>query len=161
MCFHWIKEPKFNDVCVLFKQSNFCSRIPEMHSKMPRFQTFPTYSRLCTSFFLPHLLQSVCHLIKILLKTLVKGNKSFTHIEHRAGAVGSLNPRPDPWILTFVSVGFSPLFFFLFTSAMVRIAVDTTPKCVAHNLSDMRRLRSVRHSFASPQKSRRNCRSYV
>ena len=161
MCFHWIKEPKFNDVCVLFKQSNFCSRIPEMHSKMPRFQTFPTYSRLCTSFFLPHLLQSVCHLIKILLKTLVKGNKSFTHIEHRAGAVGSLNPRPDPWILTFVSVGSSPLFLFLFTSAMVRIAVDTTPKCVAQNLSDMRRLRSVRHSFASPQKSRRNCRSYV
>ena len=51
MCFHWIKEPKFNEVCVLFKQSNFCSRIPEMHSKMPRFQTFPRNSRFCREFF--------------------------------------------------------------------------------------------------------------
>ena len=48
---HWIKEPKVNDVCVLFKQYNFCSRIPEMHSKMPRFQTFPRNSRFCRVFF--------------------------------------------------------------------------------------------------------------
>ena len=48
---HWIKEPKVNDVCVLFKQYNFCSRIPEMHSKMPRFQTFPRNSRVCREFF--------------------------------------------------------------------------------------------------------------
>ena len=32
MCCHWIIKPKFNDVCVLFKHSNFCSRMLEMHS---------------------------------------------------------------------------------------------------------------------------------
>ena len=31
---------KFNDVCVLFKHSNFCSRMLEMHSKRPSFQFF-------------------------------------------------------------------------------------------------------------------------
>ena len=41
VCFYWIKKPKFNDVCVLFKHSNFCSIMVEMHSaKRPRFQTF-------------------------------------------------------------------------------------------------------------------------
>ena len=35
------KKPKFNDACVLFKHSNFCSRMLEMHSKRPRFQNFP------------------------------------------------------------------------------------------------------------------------
>ena len=34
------KKPKFNDVCILFKHSNFCSRVLEMHSKRPRFQNF-------------------------------------------------------------------------------------------------------------------------
>ena len=33
------ENPKlFNDVCVLFKHSNFCSRILEMQSKRPRLQ---------------------------------------------------------------------------------------------------------------------------
>ena len=40
MCCHWVKKPKFNDLCVLFKHSNFCSRMLEMHSKRPRFQNF-------------------------------------------------------------------------------------------------------------------------
>ena len=76
---HWIKKPKFNDVCVLFKQSNFCSRMLEMHFKKPRFQTFSKLAPLAlasctfaTSFSLLHLLQSICHLLKILLKTLYK-----------------------------------------------------------------------------------------
>ena len=72
MCCHWIKKPKFNDVCVLFKHSNFFSRMLEIHSKRPKFQNFfPGNSRLCGEFvFLLHLLQSFCHLLKILLKTL-------------------------------------------------------------------------------------------
>ena len=40
MCCHSIKKPKFNDVCVLFKSSNFSSRILEMYSKTPRFHKF-------------------------------------------------------------------------------------------------------------------------
>ena len=28
------KKPKFNDVCVLFKNSNFCSRMLKMYSKL-------------------------------------------------------------------------------------------------------------------------------
>ena len=33
------EKPKlFNDVCVLFKHSNFCSKILEMQSKRPRLQ---------------------------------------------------------------------------------------------------------------------------
>ena len=69
MCCHWITKPKFNKVCILFKHSNFCSRMLEMHSaypKRPRFQTFSRNSRLCREFFLLHLLQSFCHLLKIL-----------------------------------------------------------------------------------------------
>ena len=31
MCCHWIKKLKFNDICVLSKNSNFCSRMLEMH----------------------------------------------------------------------------------------------------------------------------------
>ena len=33
-------KPEFNDVCVLFKHSNFCSRMLEMHSEKPSFQNF-------------------------------------------------------------------------------------------------------------------------
>ena len=40
MCCHWLRKPKFNDVCVLFKHSNFCSRMLEMHSKRPKFENF-------------------------------------------------------------------------------------------------------------------------
>ena len=61
MYWHRIKKPKFNDVCALYKHSNFCSRMLEMHSKRPRFHA---------SIFLLHLLQSLCHLLKILLKAL-------------------------------------------------------------------------------------------
>ena len=56
----------------------FCSRMLEMHSKRPRFQIFPETHAFgtCKSclchwfFFLLHLLQSFCNLLKILLKTL-------------------------------------------------------------------------------------------
>ena len=40
MCCRWVKKPKFSDVYVLFKHSNFCSRILQMHSKWSRFQHF-------------------------------------------------------------------------------------------------------------------------
>ena len=50
MCCHWIKKPKFNDVCVLFEHSYFCYRMLEMHSKRPRFQTFSRNSHLCHKF---------------------------------------------------------------------------------------------------------------
>ena len=46
MCCHWIKKPKFNDVCVQFKRSNFCCRMLEMHSKRPRLQNFSRNSLL-------------------------------------------------------------------------------------------------------------------
>ena len=39
-------------------------------SKRPRFQSFSRKSHLYCKFFLPHLLQSFCHLLEILLKTL-------------------------------------------------------------------------------------------
>ena len=72
MCCHWIIKPKINDVCVLFKHSNFCSRMLAMHSmhsdfsRNSRSQVAPL-PRVC---FLRHLLQSFCHLLKILSKTL-------------------------------------------------------------------------------------------
>ena len=66
MCFHQIKKPKFNDVCLLFKHSNFCSRMLEMHSKGPRFQNFggghpsgpPRISRL------QHSVENCCQFVK-------------------------------------------------------------------------------------------------
>ena len=52
VCCHWIIKPKFNDVCVLFKHSNFCSRMLEMHSRC--IQIFPGTrahkSHLCREF---------------------------------------------------------------------------------------------------------------
>ena len=39
-------------------------------SKRSRFQSFSRKSHLYRKFFLPHLLQSFCHLLEILLKTL-------------------------------------------------------------------------------------------
>ena len=76
------KEPKFYDVCVLFKHSNLCSRMLEMHSERPRFQNFSkghfldplvTFgickSHLLHKFFLLYLLHSFCHPLKTLLKT--------------------------------------------------------------------------------------------
>ena len=83
-------KSKFNDVYLLFKHSNFCSRMLEMHSKRPRFQNFSrghapgqTLSRnsrfqfnACKSqgTFFPVLClrQSFCHILKTLLKTLYK-----------------------------------------------------------------------------------------
>ena len=40
MCCLWMKKLQFNDVRVLFKNSNFCYRMFEMHSKRHRFQNF-------------------------------------------------------------------------------------------------------------------------
>ena len=40
MYWHWKNKSKFNNVCVLSKHSNFCSRLLKMHSKRPRFQNF-------------------------------------------------------------------------------------------------------------------------
>ena len=58
-------------------------------------------------------------------------NKSFTHIELHAGAVGreasEQNPSPQSWIITSVSGDSSPCSHF-FTSATVRIPVHSTPK---------------------------------
>ena len=83
-----IKKQKFNDVYVLLKHSDFCSGMPEMHSKRPRFKKVlggrhaprpsPLQTRafgapsdtFSTSLFLLYLLQSFCHLRKTLLKTL-------------------------------------------------------------------------------------------
>lgn len=53
MCCHWVKKPKFNDLCVLFKHSNFCSRMLEMHSKRPRFQNFSRNLQLRRSQVMP------------------------------------------------------------------------------------------------------------
>ena len=52
MCCSWMKKLKFNDVHVLFKNSNFCSRVFEMHSNSTRFPFFPTDMPLDPSFFL-------------------------------------------------------------------------------------------------------------
>ena len=82
--------PWADDVYLPFKHSNFCSGMLEMHSKRPRFQNFyrghapvQTHSRnsrfkfnACqwqgTFFPVLCLLQSFCHLLKTLLKTLYK-----------------------------------------------------------------------------------------
>ena len=72
MCCHCTKKPEFNYDCVLFKHSNFCSRMLEMHSKKPRFQIFLQKPAPYKSEFSPlHLFQSFSHLPKILLKTLM------------------------------------------------------------------------------------------
>ena len=42
ICCHWIRKPKFNNVCILFKTSKFCSRMLKMYSKRLRFQNHPT-----------------------------------------------------------------------------------------------------------------------
>ena len=72
ICCHWIIKPKINDVCVLFKHSNFCSRMLEIHSMHSKFSRnsrsqVAALPRVC---FLRHLLQSFCHLLKILSKSL-------------------------------------------------------------------------------------------
>ena len=41
------KKPKLNDVCVPFKNSNFCSRMLKMYSKRSRFQKFPGGGGAC------------------------------------------------------------------------------------------------------------------
>ena len=66
MCCHWITKPKFNDVYVLLKHSNFCSRMLKLHSKKHRFQNFPETRAFAANFFLLHLLQNFCYLLKIL-----------------------------------------------------------------------------------------------
>ena len=79
--FRWKKGPKnskINDLCVLFKHCNFCSRMLETQSKRPRFQNFcfqvtravgaHKLHQWCE--FFPLVLQSFCHLLKTLLITL-------------------------------------------------------------------------------------------
>ena len=84
------QKPKFNDFGILFEHANFCSRMLEMHSNRPRFQNLfsrrapgtplllvlPVWKSCpcAASFFLLHLLQSFCHLLKTLLKTLHHGD---------------------------------------------------------------------------------------
>ena len=97
-------------------------------------------------------------------------SKSVTHIERRAGAVGprgfgKLNPSPHSWIFTSVS-GDSSSRFYLFTSATVRIAVHSTPKCgtepiryVTLHFLDGRG--AARCSFTPLHKFRQNHRSHV
>ena len=76
MCCHWIIKPKFNDVCALFKHSNFSSRMLEMHSIHSNFSrnSRSQVTPLPWVCFLLHLLQSFCHLLKILSKTLILPN---------------------------------------------------------------------------------------
>ena len=71
MCCHWIKKPKFNDVCVLFKQSNFYSKKLEMYSERPRFQNFSRNLHPCCEFFPSPPTPKLSYLLKILLKTLI------------------------------------------------------------------------------------------
>ena len=74
-------KPKFDDVCVLFIHSNFCSRMLEMRPRF--FQGAYLWSppgTLCFQclqiasvaqvFSFSAVLQSYCHLLKALLKTL-------------------------------------------------------------------------------------------
>ena len=68
-------------ICVICLNTlNFCSRLLKMLSKRRRFQNFSRNSfapsvlashAFAVTFFLLHLLQSFCHLLQILLKTLV------------------------------------------------------------------------------------------
>ena len=69
ICCHWIRKPKFNNVCVLFKTSKFCSRMLKMYSKGPDFKT--ALQKLGARIFCLCLLQRFCHLLKTLLKTLI------------------------------------------------------------------------------------------
>ena len=80
------KKLKFNDVCVLFKHSNFALECWKCTLTGPDFKIFPRKhapgtpkvtpafstcnSRLWHKFFLLHLLQRFCHLLKTSLKTL-------------------------------------------------------------------------------------------
>ena len=64
-------------VSVFCSNTNFCSRMLEMHSKRPRLQTFPEIhsfralkSRLYSKFFLPHLLHIL--LKNPVFQTLIK-----------------------------------------------------------------------------------------
>lgn len=73
---HQIKKPKFNYVRVLFKQSNFWSKMLEMHFRRARFQNFsrgmPPDPLATRAFFVNRLLQSFCHLCITLLKPLIQ-----------------------------------------------------------------------------------------
>ena len=50
MCCQWIKKPKLNDVCLLFKHSHFCFRMLEMHPRGPDFKVFPESPTFIASF---------------------------------------------------------------------------------------------------------------
>ena len=85
MCCYWIKRPKFNDVCVLFKQS-----VPECWKCIrwgPDLKIFhklvPLAPASCTSATRFFLLQSFCHLLKILLKTLYRAGSTIVKGQKR------------------------------------------------------------------------------
>ena len=78
MCCRWLKKPRFNDVCVLSKHSNFAPECWKCILRGPGFKIFPETGNFrlasrafAASFFLLYLLQSFCHLLKILLKNPV------------------------------------------------------------------------------------------
>ena len=90
----------------------------------------------CTHFFLAPATQAMyvsCRHASGIVRTATaqNWNKSFTHIELHAEAVGreagEQNPSPQSWIFTSVSGDPSPYSHF-FTSATVRIPVHSTPK---------------------------------
>ena len=78
MCCQWIKKPKLHDVCVLFKHS-FLLQNSGNASKRSRCQSFSRKSHLYRKSFLPHRLQSFCHLLEIFLKTLFNVLTSLPH----------------------------------------------------------------------------------
>ena len=87
-CFTWIKKPKFNDVCVLFKHWNFLLLLRKAGNPFYEVQMSNIFGEVCsgqatglpliethaviTSRFLLCLLQSFCSLLKTLLKTLIQ-----------------------------------------------------------------------------------------
>ena len=71
MCCQRIKNAKINDVCVLFRHSNFCSKMLEMYSERARFKNFSRNSHLCCNFFPSPPPPKTSYLLKILLKTLI------------------------------------------------------------------------------------------
>ena len=70
MCCQRIKKPKFNDVCVLFKHSTFCSGYWKCILRGQDFKLFPGGHAPRPPFLL-HLLQSCCHLLITFLKSLI------------------------------------------------------------------------------------------
>ena len=120
MCCHRVKKPKFNDVCVLFKHSNFCSRMLEMHSKRPR---FPNFSRnLC-------LWRSQVPLLQVF--SLSTYSKAFTSYLKSYWKPWTLCTCTFVWlliILVYAATWFYPrfIFYFLHFSLFILQIIYTT-----------------------------------